>query len=103
MTRSLQSPVELVKPHATSPLLPATSQGTPGSVTPARRCARVSRHAIAARYQMLGADRPRCMSLATTAPPPAVRRPATAQLLLPRASSSASGENHASDGASLSA
>src|SRR5271170_4286932 len=95
MTRSLQSPVELVKPHATSPLLPATSHGPPGSVTPVRRCARVSRHTIAARYQVLGADSPRCMSLATIAPPSAVRHPATAQLLLPRASSSAAGESHA--------
>src|SRR5205807_1126900 len=103
MTRSLQSPTELVKAHARSPLLPATSDGTPGSVTPVRRRGRVSRQTIDARYQMFGVDRPRCMSLATMAPPSPVRRPATAQLLLPRASSLAGEENHASSVAPSSA
>src|SRR5436309_15235638 len=56
-----------------------------------------------ARYQMFGVDRPRCMSLATIAPPSVVRRPATAQLLLPRASSSAAGESHASSASPSSA
>src|SRR2546428_1803926 len=95
MTRSLQSPTELVKAQARSPLLPATSDGTPGSVTPVRRRGRVSRQTIDARYQMFGVDRPRCISFATMAPPSVVRRPATAQLLLPRASSSAGGGSHA--------
>src|SRR5215470_10114923 len=101
MTRSLQSPSELVKPHATSPLLPATSQGTPGSVTPVRRRDRESFHTIDARYQMFGTDSPRCMSLATIAPPSAVSRLATAQLLLPRQSSSVGADSQASN-ASLS-
>src|SRR5262249_56413474 len=83
----------LVKPQATSPLLPATSEGTPGSVTPATWRGRESCQAVDARYQMFGVARPRCMSLAMMAPPSLVRRPATAQLLLPRASSSIGGES----------
>src|SRR5438067_5900781 len=93
--RSLQSPPELVKPQARSPLLPATRLGVPGSDTPIRRRSRVSRQTIEARYQMLGIARPRCISFATIAPPSAVSRPLTAQLLLPRASSSG-GESQAS-------
>src|SRR6516225_3521977 len=96
MTRSLQSPSELVKPHATSPLLPATSEGTPGSVTPVRRRDGEFVHTIDARYQMFGTESPRCMSLATIAPPSAVSRPATAQLLLPRQWSSMGAESQAS-------
>src|SRR5262245_19325408 len=62
------------------PLEPATNTGAPGSVTPLRSNAPVFKRA---RYQVVGRRRDRCMSLATSAPPLAVRRPAKAQLLLP--------------------
>ena len=69
------------------PLLPAITSGVPGSVTPVTSiaaspgAARMSR----ARYHTFGTRSARCMSLATIAPPLAVRLPATAQLLLPTA------------------
>ena len=44
-------------------------------------------HSSEARYQVFGTRIPRCMSLATSAPPSAVRLPATAKLLLPMAAS----------------
>ncbi len=62
------------------PLEPATITGAPGSVSPMRSSAPTFRRA---RYQVVGTRRPRCMSLATSAPPPAVKEPAIAQLLLP--------------------
>ena len=87
MTRSDQSPWELVKPHATRPLLPATTIGAPGRVTPMRRCSSPQPscpgQTSMARYHVLGIAIPRCMSLATIALPWPVREPATAQLLLP--------------------
>src|SRR6185295_11708004 len=83
---SLQSPCELVKPHATCVLLPTTTEGTPGSVTPIRRWGDVlgpSCHSSDARYHVFGTRTVRCMSLARSARPSPVRRPETAQLLLP--------------------
>src|SRR5258705_3807468 len=74
-------------------LLPVTSAGTPGSVTPTRTCRSdgfaASGHSIDARYHVFGTRMNRCMSLATMALPSADNAPDTAQLLLPRASRSA--------------
>src|SRR5258708_22233099 len=76
----------LVTAQATSPLLPTTIGGDPGRVTPATRRVRARGPAAGqtntARYQTLGTPRPRCRSLASSAPPVAERRPATAQALL---------------------
>ena len=77
----------LVKPHATRPLLPTTTAGVPGSVTPTT-CrvppgAPGSGQRSTARNQMCGTRRPRCMSSASRAPPWEVCAAATAQLLLP--------------------
>ena len=47
------------------------------------------------RYQVLGTEIPRCMSLARRAPPCAVCAPATAQLLLPRTKASSSAADRA--------
>src|SRR5262245_97660 len=83
---SLQSPCELVKPHATCVLLPTTTAGTPGSVTPINRCGGAlasSCHSSDARYHVFGTRTVRCMSLASRARPSLVSRPDTAQLLLP--------------------
>src|SRR6476661_8768029 len=94
MTRSLQSPSLLVNPHATRPLLPTTSHGRPGSVTPVRRRAgRPGSAAIVyeARYQIDGTPIARCMSLATRAAPVDVCAPSTAQLLLPALNAGSSG------------
>src|SRR4029077_1784441 len=66
------------------PFDPATSSGAPGSVTPfrSRACAPAPVRGRAG-YQTGGTRSPRCISLATSAAPVVVRRPATAQLLLP--------------------
>src|SRR5262245_50722949 len=82
-TRSLQSPPVLVNPHATEPLLPTTTLGSPGSVTPVMVSESRPLTTSDARYQMFGTLIARCMSLPTSAPPVAVLAPATAQLLLP--------------------
>jgi hypothetical protein len=79
---------ELVKPQAILPVLPATSMGAPGSVTPVSLC---PGHLSDMRYQMFGTPRWRCMSFATSAPPPAARAPATAKLFEPGVSRSPQG------------
>src|SRR5580704_7889534 len=68
------------------PLDPATSRGAPGRVTPVRSNAGSDVVPVVrsrAWYQRVGTRCPRCMSLATRAAPVVVRRPASAQLLLP--------------------
>src|SRR5262249_17085713 len=76
---------------------PATSAGTPGSVTPISRCGSDgtagSGHSIDARYQVFGTRMERCISLATSACPSDASEPVTAQLLLPIASRSATPES----------
>ncbi|MCY1365540.1 hypothetical protein D9M69_523890 [compost metagenome] len=76
----------LVNPQATWSVRPSTTKGVPGSVAPitfmplmppasgACRCAK---------YQMAGALRPRCGSLASSGWPVSLREPATTQLLEP--------------------
>src|SRR5256885_2279142 len=68
------------------PLEPATINGAPGSVTPLRSRAGCVPDAFTrklARYQTIGTRARRCMSLAISAAPVVVKRPLTAQLLLP--------------------
>ncbi|CAJ6154944.1 Uncharacterised protein [Burkholderia pseudomallei] len=69
------------------PLLPTTTAGRPGSVTPTTRAAGPAPPPSLniARYQMFGRPNDRCMSSPTIAAPLAVRLPASAQLLLPTA------------------
>src|SRR4030095_15602041 len=81
-----QPPSLFVKPQATWVLLPTTTAGDPGSVTPVTSCFPApSDQASVARYQVLGTPMPRCMSSARSGAPLAVWAPATAQLLLPAA------------------
>ena len=75
MTTSLTSVPATVNPHAMLPLLPATIAGMPGRLTPVTLC---GPQEIEARYQVLGTDRPKCMSFARSPAPEAVRAPATA-------------------------
>src|ERR1700712_2789376 len=84
------------------PLEPATINGAPGSVTPLRSRAGCPEEAFIrrrARYQTMGTRARKCMSLAIKAPPVAVRRPLTAQLLLPMPMSGEIGAKEADAGA----
>src|SRR5271165_4627647 len=84
----IMSPVpqlEFVYPQAIRPVLPATSVGAPGRVTPVSLCPGQARDI---RYQMFGTPRCRCMSFATMAEPPAEWSPDTAKLFEPGVSPS---------------
>ena len=74
---------EFVNPQAIRPVLPATSAGVPGSVTPVSSW---PGHLSDIRYQMFGTPRCRCMSLATIAGPPAARAPGDREVVRARAS-----------------
>src|ERR1700734_1526423 len=81
------SPYLLVKPQAMWPLLPATSDGVPGNVTPTSSNPSAAASTRRDLYHVLGTRSPKCMSFAINAAPWAVLDPATAQLLLPAGSS----------------
>ena len=82
MYKSCTSGPVLVKPQATWAVRPSTMKGKPGKLAPitsmpeALDCSR-------AKYQIAGAPKPRCGSLAKRGLPLLVWLPATTQLLLP--------------------
>src|SRR3546814_14465027 len=72
MKRSWTSPPVVVNPHAIERLCPSTVKGTPGTVAPVTDSVGVS---IRARYQRIGAARPRWGSLTRSGLPVVVREP----------------------------
>ena len=98
---SLQSPCELVKPHATCVLLPTTTAGTPAASPPSNDVAwRWAHPAIRERRDTRVGDAHGEMHVVgDEARPSAVRRPEIAQLLLPMAPSLSTPNSHTLDAA----